>query len=177
MDGIKYYWKSFFFEGIVFVLLGLFAISMPWFFTFSFEFALGIVLAVAGFVQGYRSLTSRDTDIFFPSFLSAIFLLVAGLLMLFYPLTGALTLTALIGVYFLVDGCVRMITAVQMQDYEGWVRYLFGGFFEVLLALIVWNQWPISGVWFIGLLVGVHLFYYGFLQISLALAARKLASH
>ena len=48
------------------------------------------------------------------------------------------------------------------------------GIITLLLGLMIWNEWPLSGVWVIGLFVGIDMFFYGGWFVSLALAVRTL---
>ncbi|MGZ3634159.1 MAG: hypothetical protein ACXWM7_07870 [Parachlamydiaceae bacterium] len=42
----------------------------------------------------------------------------------------------------------------------------------MLLGLLIWAQWPVSGLWIIGLFIGIDLIVLGWMWITLALAAK-----
>jgi uncharacterized membrane protein HdeD (DUF308 family) len=44
-----------------------------------------------------------------------------------------------------------------------------------LLGILVLAQWPVSGLWVIGLFVGIELVFYGVAWIALALDLRSMA--
>ena len=48
------------------------------------------------------------------------------------------------------------------------------GVLTFVLGLMIWNQWPLSGLWVIGLFAGIDLIFYGLWIVSLALAVRRL---
>jgi uncharacterized membrane protein HdeD (DUF308 family) len=53
---------------------------------------------------------------------------------------------------------------------------LFGGIVSVILAVMVFNQFPVSAVWLVGTLVGISVLFNGFTTLTVAMAARRLAS-
>jgi hypothetical protein len=99
----------------------------------------------------------------------------AGLLMIFRPLVGLVTMTMLIAIYFLVDGISEIIAAFKIRPDQGWGWVLFNGIIAVLLGFMIWRQWPVSGAWAIGLLVGIHILITGWSMIILGTGARRVA--
>ena len=57
----------------------------------------------------------------------------------------------------------------------GWV--LLSGLVDLLLAFLIWDGWPSSAGWAIGLLVGINMVFVGVSLTMTALAARKMATH
>ena len=64
----------------------------------------------------------------------------------------------------------------QPQPAAGWSWSLFSGIVTVLLGVLIWRQWPVSGAWAIGILVGIHVLMSGWAAIMLGAAARGAAS-
>ncbi len=77
------------------------------------------------------------------------------------PVTGMLTLTGILLVYFFVDGIFSIIAGVRGKGAPGWGWVTVSGIASVVLAVIIWRQWPISGAFAIGLLVGIRLIFTG----------------
>jgi uncharacterized membrane protein HdeD (DUF308 family) len=50
-----------------------------------------------------------------------------------------------------------------------WRWVALSGAISVALGLMLWNSWPVSGLWFIGLCVGIDLIVEGAGWISLTL--------
>jgi hypothetical protein len=48
------------------------------------------------------------------------------------------------------------------------------GIIDVILGLMIWQQWPASALWVIGLFVGINLLFRGFNWIALGLALHSL---
>jgi uncharacterized membrane protein HdeD (DUF308 family) len=53
---------------------------------------------------------------------------------------------------------------------------LFTGIVSVLLAIMIWRQWPLSGMWLIGVLVGVKLMFTGWMLVAIGGTARAAAT-
>jgi uncharacterized membrane protein HdeD (DUF308 family) len=65
-----------------------------------------------------------------------------------------------------------IMLSFQLKPIKGWGWMLFNGLVTLLLGGLIWSQWPISGVWAIGTLLGIHLIFDGWSEIAVALAAR-----
>ena len=96
--------------------------------------------------------------------------------MIFRPVVGLLSMTLLLAVYFIVDGVSEIFAAFKMKPDRGWGWLLFNGIVAVLLGAMIWRQWPVSGAWAIGLLVGIHILFSGWTMIVLGSGARRFAA-
>jgi len=101
--------------------------------------------------------------------------LIAGWVLASRPGIGALTLTLVIAVSLVVQGAFRIGAALSTRM-DGWGSLLLSGIITLVLGLMIWNQWPLSGLWVIGLFVGIDILFYGWWLVSLALTARRLAT-
>ena len=99
----------------------------------------------------------------------------AGFVIVFDPIPGLLALTLLLAIYFLVVGVSEIIAAFQIRPTQGWGFLLFSGVVSALLALMIWNQWPLSGAWAVGVLVGIQLMFSGMTMITLGSAIKAQA--
>jgi len=73
-----------------------------------------------------------------------------------------------------VQGAFRIGAALSTRM-DGWGMLLLSGIITLVLGLMIWNEWPLSGIWVIGLFVGIDLIFYGWWLVSLALSVRHLA--
>ena len=78
----------------------------------------------------------------------------------------------LLAIFFWADGAMRIVLSFQARPLRGWGWILFGGVLSVLLGFLIFRNWPLSGAWAVGTLVGIDLLYTGWSMIALALAAR-----
>lgn len=86
----------------------------------------------------------------------------AGLILLF-PVTGAVTLTLLVGAYFLTQGLLRFAAAWSIPGHRTW--FIASGLLDVILAFIVISGWPDTGLWVLGVLFGAHLTMMGLIML------------
>ena len=77
--------------------------------------------------------------------------------------------------WFVASGIIESIAALTARDVKGWGWILFSGVVSVLLGLMLWSQFPLSGVWAIGLLVGIRLLTAGWLLVVLGAAGARVA--
>jgi uncharacterized membrane protein HdeD (DUF308 family) len=72
-----------------------------------------------------------------------------------------------------VSGVIRIITGFQIRDQvKGWGWTVFGGIASVVLAIMIWAQWPVSGLWVIGMFIAIEMIMQGTSMIGIALAAK-----
>jgi len=100
---------------------------------------------------------------------------IAGFMIIADPLPGLLALTMVLTIYFMAVGISEIVVAIQKRPVQGWGFLLFSGVVSVLLAIMIWNQWPLSGAWAVGTLVGIQLIFSGMTMITVGSAAKKLA--
>jgi uncharacterized membrane protein HdeD (DUF308 family) len=166
-------WWLFLLLGAVLVLVGLFALSAPAFFTDLVVIYFGCLFLVEGVFQVISAFATRIGGGFFIHLLVGALDAVVGLLLLARPGAGALVLTLLLAVSFLVGGLVRAGLAVGLQ-HPGWGLAVLSGLLGVVLGVIILIDWQESRVWVLGLLVGIDLTFRGFSWVFTALALRRL---
>jgi uncharacterized membrane protein HdeD (DUF308 family) len=112
---------------------------------------------------------------FWWSLISAVLAVAAGLILLLQPAQGALTLTIVVGAYFLAEGVTTIMYALEHRRElsERWSWLLIAGIMDLLIAFVIISGLPESALWAVGLLVGINLLFGGASLIGMALAARK----
>jgi uncharacterized membrane protein HdeD (DUF308 family) len=105
--------------------------------------------------------------------LSAILFGITGFLLLSRPVISAESLTLLMSAFFLFGGVYQFIAAVWTH-LPGWGWHVCGGVITSIMGVLIMVQWPFSGLWVIGLFIGVDLVIYGSDWIALALDLKKL---
>ena len=173
MVALSKYKNLFLAEGIIFVVLGLLAVAAPLFFTIAFELMIGWLFIIGGIVLGYRAFTSKATPGFGFALVSSILYIVVGLLLLFYPLRGVLTLTFLLALFYFLEGIAQIVYATFIREVKNWGWILVSGILAVLIAFIIWSGWPSTALWVLGLLVGINLLFYGISRMLLATSISK----
>ncbi len=168
-------WKMFLIEGILLVILGLAAIIVPPLASVAVTIFLGWMFLISGIAGLAFSFWAREMPGFWWSLLSAVIALAAGVLLLWRPLEGTLTLTIVVGAYFLAEGVSTIMYSLEhrreLTDRWGWL--LAAGIMDILIAAIIIVGLPGSATWALGLLVGINLVFGGASLIGLAMAARN----
>ncbi|HEU4805889.1 MAG TPA: HdeD family acid-resistance protein [Nitrobacter sp.] len=169
------HWKAFLFEGILLVILGLAAIVVPPLASLAVTIFLGWLFLIGGGAGLVFTYWARQMPGFWWSLLSAVLALVAAAALLVRPTQGVLTLTIVVGAYFLAEGVVSIMYALEhrreLSQRWGWM--LTAGVMDIIIAGIIIAGLPGSAVWAIGLLVGINLVFGGATLIAMALAAHN----
>jgi uncharacterized membrane protein HdeD (DUF308 family) len=163
------------FLGIMTVIFGVVAIGSPLITGVAVVVFVGFLLLASGVARIVHALKSKQWGTGFWGTVIGVLGVAAGLLMIFRPLVGLVTMTMLLAIYFLVDGISEIIAAFKIKPDQGWGWVLFNGVIAVLLGFMIWRQWPVSGQWAIGILVGVHILITGWSMIILGSGARQVA--
>jgi uncharacterized membrane protein HdeD (DUF308 family) len=91
------------------------------------------------------------------------------------PLAGVLTLTLALIIFFVVEGISAILLAIEHRRHlPSWGWILLSGLVDLLLAFLIWDGWPSSAGWAIGLLVGINMVFVGVSLIMTSIAARKI---
>ena len=100
---------------------------------------------------------------------------VAGGLMLARPVFAIMSLTVLLAAYFIVSGIFEVIAGLQARPAHGWGWLLTAGIVTLLLGGMIWNQFPLSGAWAVGVLFGIRLMMSGWWLIAIGRSVRTVA--
>lgn len=172
---VRAHWKAFLFEGILLVILGLAAMIVPPLAGLAVTIFLGWMFLIAGVAGLALSFWARQMPGFWWSLISAALAVVAGIVLLAKPTQGVLTLTIVVGAYFLAEGVASIMYALEHRRElsERWTWMAFAGLLDILISAMIITGLPGSAEWAIGLLVGINLLFGGASLIGMALAARK----
>jgi uncharacterized membrane protein HdeD (DUF308 family) len=171
---IHEHWKAFLFEGILLVILGLAAMIVPPLASLAVTIFLGWMFLISGIAGLVLTFWARQMPGFWWSLLSAALALVAGIVLLAQPVQGTLTLTIVVGAYFLAEGVATIMYALEHRRElsQRWSWMLIAGLMDLLIAAVIIAGLPGSALWAVGLLVGINLLFGGASLIGVALAAR-----
>jgi uncharacterized membrane protein HdeD (DUF308 family) len=166
-------WIWFLALGVACTALGVAALSSTILFAVVSIVVLGTLLVVAGvfaLASAFRAGTIAGTIL---ELILTAMLLGTGLWLMLQPLAGLLAVTGLIASYLIFAGIVRGAFALVDRG-TGWVWLAIGGLVSVLLGVLVWLGWPMTGLVVVGLFIGVDLIVSGVTWVVRALAARRL---
>lgn len=173
---IHAHWKLFLAEGIVMMVLGLLAIAVPEIASLAITIFIGWLFFVGGIFRTVSVVQHRSMPGFAWALATALLAIALGLVLLLRPIAGVLTLTLALVVFFVLEGISAILLAIEHRRHlPSWGWVLFSGLVDLLLAFLIWDGWPSSADWAIGLLVGINMVFLGLSLIMTALAARTMA--
>lgn len=163
---MKRHKKLFWAESIIFVFLGIVGLVAPVAFSLTLNFFIGwlcISLSVTMMVRAFR-MRNENT---FSSLLQILLYWILGLLLVCYPISGVLTLDLLLGIFFLLDGSMKVYksTALQEKGVSGWL--LMSGLMSLVLAAIIFATWSKSAPLVLGVLVGINILCTGLAHMGI----------
>jgi uncharacterized membrane protein HdeD (DUF308 family) len=174
-QSIREHWGLFLTEGIVLVVLGVLAIIIPPIATIAVTIFLGWLFLISGIVGLVTTFWARHAPGFWWSLLSAVLAIAAGIVLLGWPLPGAVSLTLLLIAFFIIEGVLSILYAFEhKKELSGrWGWMLISGIIDLILAAIIWGGLPGTAAWALGLLVGINMLFGGSAMIAMALHARS----
>ena len=177
LDELHKKWGWFLALGILLIALGCVAVgsSMLVTVTLAVMIFLGWLMFVGGVFQVFHAIAMKGWSGFFLDLLTGILYIVIGLMIVANPGATAVALTLLIAVLLLLGGIFRILVALTTRfQNRGWLA--LHGFINLLLGIAIWREWPLSGLWVIGLFVGIDMIFNGWALVMLGLAAKKMPS-
>jgi uncharacterized membrane protein HdeD (DUF308 family) len=166
-------WFWFVLLGVALVVLGTIALGSVVVASLAAAVAIGVLLLLGGVAEVVGAFWCRCWSGFFLELLSGVLSIVVGLLFLRAPVGALAALTLLIACFLMVGGIFKVVSAVAYR-FAAWGWSLAGGIIDVILGVLIWQGWPASSLWVIGLFVGINLIFRGFNWIALGLALRSL---
>jgi len=128
-----------------------------------------LVYGVMAIAAGLSALSNRGRWI---ELLLGILALIAGVVILFNPFAGALSLVWAIGAWLLVAGVFEIVGAFRSAEDRGW--RLFLGAVDVVLGALLLFSGPAIGLTYLAFAVGFSFLFRGIFLILVALGIRKL---
>jgi len=171
MEGVKKNAGLTIATGIIMMLMGLLAMGSPFIAGLSVAVMVGVVLIIGGIGQlvfAFRTSKQILTIIF------GVLTVIVGIYMLSNPSAALATLTVFLAAYLIVSGIFEAMMSFQVKPDKGWGWALFSGILSVLLGVMIWSQFPLSGAWAIGILVGVRLFFSGWTLLMFGFGVRQM---
>ena len=162
--------------GIFMIIAGFLSLLAPLAAGLSVTVIAGIGLLVAGVVQIIMVFRANSFGEGLLLVLLGILSLVAGGYMLVQPAAALAGLTLFLAAYFIAGGVIEIFGAFGARPAKGWGWILFSGIVAVLLGVMIWQQFPFSGAWAVGTLVGVRLLFGGWALVAIGGMAQSVGT-
>jgi len=175
-DTVRLHWQLFLAQGIIMLVLGVLAIIWPGISTIAVDIYVGWLFLISGIVGIFTMFLARDVQAFLWMLLTAALSLFVGIMLVWHPAQGAVSLTMVLTAFFIVEGIFQIVASLSYRDvFPGqWGWMLASGIADLVLAGIIIAGWPGTAGWALGLIVGVNLITSGAAITTVALAARSL---
>lgn len=177
LQSLQKHWCWFLALGIAMVVIGSFAVSSACVVTLTvtITWLFGFLLLGGGIVQVASAFTVGRWSGTLTHLLLGVLYAVVGLMIIDEPADSAVRLTLMLALFMVVSGMFRIVSSL-IERYPGWGWVLLNGTITLLLGMLIKKQWPLSGLWVIGLFAGIDLLLNGWAWIMLAFAARRASS-
>lgn len=161
--------------GVFCLILGTLGFGMTFGLTLASVLFFGILLVAGGIVQLIEAFKCQGWKSVLWHVLIALLYVWGGIVMITDPVLASKVLTLMLAWILIAVGVFRIIMAFQLRPVDGWFWPLLSGIVSILLGLMIIAQWPLSGLWVIGLFVAIELIFNGWAYVFIALAARKIS--
>jgi len=171
------HWKLFLLQGVLMLVLGMFAIALPNVFTLEIELLVGWLFIVGGLLRAATIFRKRHMPGFWWTLGTGVLAVLLGTILIANPLQGVRTLTIVMTAMFVVEGIAAIFVALEFRRFlHNWSWTIVSGLINLALAYLIWQGWPNSAGWVIGLYVGINMIFLGVPLIMTALAARSIGN-
>ena len=130
---------------------------------------IGVLLLIGGVSEMIGAFWCRGWSGYFLHLLSGLLSFVIEIFFVRAPIASLVALTLLLACLLIVGGVFKIIAAVSHR-FAAWGFPLVSGLIDLFLGILIWSEWPASGLWVIGLFVGISLIFRGANWIGLGLA-------
>ena len=152
--------------GAIAIVLGMLAMMAPGITGLSVAMMVGILVIIGGIVRMIWAFQAGSLGRGVLMFAIGALTLLCGIALVAKPLFAAGFMTILLASYFVVDGIFEIVAGLRLRPEPGCGWMLFAGIVSILLGLMIWQQFPLSGAWAIGILLGIKLFFVGLIMVT-----------
>ena len=162
--------------GIITIILGILAILAPMITGMSITFLVGLLVLAGGIARMAWAFQAGSLGKGLLTFAIGTLTLLCGVALVTDPLLASGVLTIVLAAYLVVDGLFEVAAAFRVSSSSGGGGWLLAsGVLSFLLGMMIWQQFPLSGAWAIGVLLGFKLLLMGMSMIGVGLMARSNA--
>jgi uncharacterized membrane protein HdeD (DUF308 family) len=152
--------------GVIAIILGILTLLAPTLTGFSIIILLGVLVLLAGIARIIWAFQAGSLGRGLPMFAVGGLTLICGIVLIANPLFVSGVLSMLLIAYFILDGIFELTAGLRLRPEGGWGWLLSGGIVSILLGLMIWAQFPLSGVWAMGVLLGIKLIFVGLIIVT-----------
>jgi len=172
---IHAHWRLFLIQGLFMMGLGFIAIVLPQISTLAVEIFVGWLFFIGGILRLLAVLHARNAPGFWWSLITAALACVLGAILITHVQQGVLSLTLALAIMFAVEGIGGILISLDYRPHvPNWGWTLLSGLVDLVLVYLIWQGWPGTAAWAIGLLVGINMLFVGLALVMTAISARTM---
>ncbi|QDT97782.1 HdeD family acid-resistance protein [Gimesia aquarii] len=160
--------KDFKLTGIILCVIGVICLIAPFVAGTAVVFVIGFLLLLGGILYAIQGARVDDVPGKTQHLILGILMVLGGIGIISHPVFGLTFLTLLMAMFFIFEGVWKIVMAFNVPPANGRNGILFSGAISLLLGGLIWSQWPLSGLWAVGTLMGVDFLLTGFFLINLS---------
>jgi uncharacterized membrane protein HdeD (DUF308 family) len=161
--------------GVISLILGLIAIAAPAFTGLSVLVSVGFLVMGGGVLRMLWAFGAGTFGKGVLAFAIGVLTLLCGIALVTNPLFTSGFLTILIAICLFADGLAELVGSFSVGPNSGRGWLIIGGIASMVLAVMIWRQYPFSGLWAIGVLLGVKLLFVGITMLTVGSGVKSFA--
>ena len=175
-ETMRTYWALFLTQGVIMIILGALAVIWPQVSTIAIDICIGWMFLLSGTVGLATMFLAPSVPAFLWSLLTAALSLAVGVLLLWHPVEGTVSLTLVLIAFFIAEGVFQVAAAFMYRDAfpHSWGWMVMSGIADLILAWLMISGWPGTAIWALGLIAAVNLMTSALGITIAALAGRSL---
>lgn len=152
--------------GVIAIILGFLCMLTPLVTGIAVAIMVGGLILIGGIVRIVWAFRAETLGRGLLRGAIGVLTLLCGLFLVSDPLLATGFLTILLSAYLIADGICEIAAGTRLKPAAGWGWMVFGGILSILLGLMIWGQFPLSGAWAIGILLGIKLLFVGLIMVT-----------
>src|SRR4029078_4055949 len=112
-DTVRLHWQLFLAQGVIMLILGVLAIIWPGISTIAVDIYVGWLFLLSGIVGIFTMFLARDVQAFLWMLLTAALSFFVGVILLWHPVEGAVSLTLVLIAFFIVEGAFQVVASLS----------------------------------------------------------------
>lgn len=173
VEELRKKWGWFLALGILSIVLGTVALGQTLLFGLASMVLIGWLMIVGGVLEAIHSFACKDWGGFLINLLIGILYAVVGFMVVSNPAATLVALTLLIAMFLIFGGAFRIAAAIILR-FPHWGWLLLHGVVTLVLGILIWQGWPESSLFIIGMFIGIDMIFNGWTLVMLAFAAKNL---
>lgn len=154
--------------GCLSVLAGIFALANPLAATLTAEQVAGWGFLIIGILQIFAVFRQVSWGGRIWVLLVGLLMVLLGINLLAKPLAGVMALTLTVAAMFLVEGIFKVVLSFSLRQTPAFWMVLLSGALSVILAVMIFSNFPASAASILGILLAVELISNGITIIAIS---------